>query len=154
GDGTYTTAPVKLLAAGYYTFHESITDTPAYAAFSGACGETTETTISHAAPTLTTQVTNEVARPGASLTDVITVHGLGTTAARIEVALYGPFATRDAIGCKDAPVGSTSVTAKGDGAVTSPGIRITKAGFYVFREHLVGSAVVKDMTTTCTEESE
>jgi hypothetical protein len=154
GDGTYSTAPVKLAAAGYYTFRESITDTPAYAGLSGVCGETTETTVSTAAPTLTTQVTNEIARPGGSLTDLVTVRGLGTTAAKIEVALYGPFATRDAIGCSNAPVGSTSFTAKGDGAVTSPGIRIAKAGFYVFREHLVGSAVVKDVTTACTEESE
>ena len=154
GDGTYTTAPVKLLAAGYYTYHESIPDTPAYSGFNGVCAETSETTLSHASPRVTTQVTDEVTKPGGSISDQIRVGGLGKTAARIEVVLYGPFATRDAVGCKGAPVGQTSVTAKGDGVVTSPGIKIAKAGFYVFREHLVGSAFVKDVQTSCTEESE
>ena len=153
GDGTYTTAPVKITGAGYYTYHESIGDTPAFGAFTGVCGETAETTVSHASPSLTTQVTDEVAKPGASITDKVKVQGLGTTAAKIEVTLYGPFATRAAIGCKGL-AGHTSFTAKGDGTVTSPGIKISKTGFYVFQEHLVGSPLVKDVTSSCTEESE
>jgi len=154
GDGTYTTAAVKLRDAGYYTYRESIQDTPAYAGVAGTCGETTETTVSHASPSLTTLATNEVARPGAGLTDRVSIKGLGKTAARIEVALYGPFATRSAIGCKGAPAGTTSFTASGDGTAASPAIRVTKAGFYVFREHLVGSTLVKDVLSPCTEESE
>jgi sortase family protein len=154
GDGTYTSAPLKIGVAGYYTYHESIADTPAYAGFSGVCGETSETTLAHASPTVATQVASEVARPGGSVSDRIRVGGLGQTAARIEVVLYGPFATRGAVGCKGAPAGQTSVTARGDGVITSPGIKIAKAGFYVFREHLVGSAFVKDVLTACTEESE
>ena len=90
-------------------------------------------------------MTDEVAKPGASITDKVKVQGLGTTAAKIEVTLYGPFAIRAAIGCKGTPAGQTSFTAKGDGTHTSPGIKIAKAGFYVFREHLVGSALVKDV---------
>lgn len=154
GDGTYTTAPVKLQQAGYYTYRESIADTPAYAAFTSGCAETTETVLVHAQPTVATQATDEVARPGAKLSDRIRVQGLGKTAATIEVTLYGPFATRAAIGCNSAPAGKTSVTARGDGVITSPGIAIVKAGFYVFREHLVGSALVKDMLTDCSEQSE
>ena len=154
GDGTYTTTPAKITAAGYYTYHESIVDTPAYGGFSGVCGETPETTISHASPTVMTQVTDEVALPGASISDKVKVQGLGSTAAKIEVTLYGPFATRSAIGCKSTPAGTTSFTAKGDGTHASPGIKIAKAGFYIFREHLVGSTLVKDVVGTCTEESE
>jgi hypothetical protein len=154
GDGTYTTAPVKLNAGGYYTFHESIADTPAYGGFSGVCAETAETTTVHASPSLATQVTSQVARPGAGIADQVKVSGLGTTPARIEVTLYGPFATRAAIGCKNSPAGQTSFTARGDNVYTSPPIRISKAGFYVFREHLVGSAFVEDVLTSCTEESE
>ena len=154
GDGTFTSAPVKIGAAGYYSYHESIVDTPAYSGFNGVCGETVETTISRASPTVTTQVTNEVARPGASISDEVKVQGLGTTAAKIEVTLYGPFAVRAAIGCRGAPVGTTSFTAKGDGTHISPGIKIAKAGFYVFREHLVGSGVIKDVLGSCTAESE
>jgi hypothetical protein len=154
GDGTYTTAPVKLRGGGYYTYHESIVDTPAYGGFSGVCGETTETTISHAAPIVATQVTTEVAKPGGSISDRVRVSGLGTTPRKIEVTLYGPFATRAGVGCRGTPAGETSVTAKGDGVVTTPGIKISKAGFYVFHEHLVGSAFVKDVVTSCTDQSE
>jgi hypothetical protein len=154
GDGTYTTSAVKLIKAGYYTFRESIADTPAFAGFTAPCGDTTETTLALATPTLHTQVSGEVVRPHSTLTDNITVLGLGKTAARIEATLYGPFSTRDAIGCKGAPAGQTTVTAKGDGTITSPGIAVTRTGFYVFREHLVGSALVKDVLSDCTEESE
>jgi sortase family protein len=154
GDGTFTSAPVKIGAAGYYTYHESIVDTPAYGGFNGVCGETAETTISRASPTVVTQVTDEVARPGASISDQVKVQGLGTTAAKIEVTLYGPFAVRTVIGCKGTPVGTTSFTARGDGTYTSPGVKVARAGFYLFREHLVGSGVVNDVLGSCTAESE
>ncbi len=154
GDGTYTTAPVKLGKTGYFVYQESIADTPAYSGFTATCGDTAETTLASSAPTLATQANNEVARPGSKLSDKIRVQGLGSTAATIEVTLYGPFATRAAIGCKNAPAGKTTVTAKGDGTVSSPGIKIAKAGFYVFREHLVGSPLVKDVLTDCSDQSE
>jgi hypothetical protein len=154
GDGTYTTAPVKLGQAGYYTYRESIADTPAYAAFTAACADTTETVLVHASPKLQTQVSGEVVRPHSALSDKIRVQGLGKTAARIEATLYGPFSTRAAIGCKGTPAGTTAVTAKGDGTVTSPGITVARTGFYVFREHLVGSPLVNDVLSDCTDESE
>jgi hypothetical protein len=154
GDGTYTTVPVKLTKAGYFTYRESLSDTPAYSGFTSACADTAETTFSRASPTLSTAVTDEVARPPTGLTDEVVVKGLGTTAASIETTLYGPFRTRASIGCYGAPAGKTTFTAKGDGTHTSPPIRVTRAGFYVFREHLVGSPAVKDVLTDCTEESE
>jgi len=154
GDGTYTIAAVTLTKAGYYTYQESIADTPAYSGFTATCGDSSETTIANASPTLGTQASDEVARAGSKLTDRIKIQGLGKTAAKIEVTLYGPFATRAAIGCKGALAGTTSLTATGDGTVTSPAITIAKAGFYVFREHLVGSPLVKDVLTDCTDESE
>ena len=47
----YTTAPVTLPAAGYYTYRESIAATEAFAAVTTACGEAAETTFAKAAPT-------------------------------------------------------------------------------------------------------
>jgi LPXTG-site transpeptidase (sortase) family protein len=154
GDGTYTTAPVKLTKAGYYTYQESIADTPAYAAFTAPCAASAETTLAHSSPTLSTQVTDEVARPGAGLTDKVTVSGLGSTAVTVEVTLYGPFSTRASIGCSGTPAGKTSFTAKGSGTFTSPPIKVEKAGFYVFREAIAGSALIKAVQTSCTEQSE
>jgi hypothetical protein len=155
GDGSYNTRPVTITKAGYFVYQESILDTPAYAGFTAPCAAAPETTISHAMPTLSTVVTSEVARPGAGITDKVTVKGLGKTQAKIEVTLYGPFATRAAIGCSSAAAGKTSFTAtKGDGVYTSPPILVKKAGFYIFREHLVGSALVKDVLADCTSQSE
>jgi hypothetical protein len=155
GDGSYNTRPVTLTKAGYFVYQESILDTPAYAGFTAPCAAVPETTISHAKPTISTVVTSEVARPGAGITDKVTVKGLGKTQAKIEVALYGPFATRAAIACSSAPAGKTSFTAtKGDGIYTSPPILVKKAGFYIFREHLIGSVLVKDVLADCTSQSE
>jgi Sortase domain len=154
GDGTYTTAPAKLAKAGYFTYQESLADTPAYAAFTAPCAAAAETTLVHSAPRLATQATDEVARPGAKLTDRITVKGLGDTAAAVEVTLYGPFSTRAAIACSGSVAGRTALTAKGDGIVRSPPITVKQAGFYVFREHLVGSPLVEDVQTGCTDQAE
>jgi hypothetical protein len=155
GNGSYNTRPVTLTKAGYYVYQESIADTPAYAGFTAPCAAAPETTVSHATPTLSTVVTNEVARPDTGITDEVTVKGLGKTQAKIEVTLYGPFATRAAIGCSSAPAGMTSFTAtKGDGVYTSPPILVKKSGFYIFREHLIGSALVKDVLADCTSQSE
>jgi hypothetical protein len=154
GDGTYTTAAVKVTKAGYYTYRESIADTPAYGAYTAPCAATTETTVANAAPTLATQVTDEVARPDTGLTDKVTVGGLGSTAVQVDVTLYGPFSTRASIGCSGTPAGKTSFTAKGNGTFTSPPILVRKAGFYVFREAIAGSATVKAVQTSCSEQSE
>jgi hypothetical protein len=155
GDGSYNTRPVTITKAGYFVYQESILDTPAYAGFTAPCSAAPETTVSHATPAISTVVTSEVARPGAGITDKVTVKGLGKTQAKIEVTLYGPFATRAAIGCSSAPTGKTSFTAtKGDGVYTSPPILVKKAGFYIFREHLIGSALVKDTLAECAPQSE
>ena len=154
GDGTYITAKVKLTNAGYYTYQESISDTPAYGEFTAPCAAAPETTLSTSSPTISTTASDEVAKPGAGLTDKVSINGLGKTSAAVEVTLYGPFSTRASIGCSGTPAGKTSFTAKGDGIWLSPPIKIEKAGFYVFREHLVGSATVKDVLSECPVESE
>ena len=48
GGGSYTTAPVKLAQAGYYTYHESIAAGPASSAAATTCADTAETTVAHA----------------------------------------------------------------------------------------------------------
>ena len=149
GDGSYTTAPVKLAQAGYYTYHETIAAGPASSAATTTCADTTETTFAHATPTVGTIASNEIVRPGSSITDRIKVAGLGSTPAQIEVALYGPFASRDAVACGGTPVYSGRVTAKGDGVVVSPAVTLKQVGFYTFREKLIGSPVVDAVTTDC-----
>lgn len=155
GDGTYKTAAVTLRAAGYYIYHEAIAPTTAYAAADTGCSAASETTFAHATPTLGTTVSNAVVRPGSSISDRIKVSGLGSTAAVIGVQLFGPFASVDAISCGGRPAWRGSVKdTSGDGTVTSPAVRIPRAGFYVFRERLVGSRLVAGVTTPCSVTAE
>ena len=149
GDGTYTTAPVRLEKAGYYTYREAILEGPANAAVTTACGESTETTLVSSKPIVTTIASSEVLAPGAKLSDRIRVSGLGKTSALIDVELFGPFATRDAISCDGTPFWKGRVTAPGDGTLTSPPVALAKVGFYTFRERIAGSANVGETVTEC-----
>ena len=106
GDGTYTSPPARIAKTGYYTYRESIAASPASTAAETPCGEAAETTLSHAQPTVTTLTSDEVVYPRSSIYDRVRVSGLGTTAARIRVDLFGPFSTRAAITCSGRPHGS------------------------------------------------
>jgi hypothetical protein len=149
GNGTYTTADVRLDKAGYYTYRESIATGPATTGVVTECGEATETTFAQATPSVTTLASNEVVRAGSALSDRILVTGLGKTSAALEVELYGPFPLRSKISCTGRPYWSGQVTARGDGEFTSPGVRVARSGFYTFRERLFGSPLVKAFTTPC-----
>ncbi len=149
GDGTYTTAPVTLDRAGYYTYRESILGTEAYDAVQTACGEAAETTVAIGAPVVTTIVSDDVVKPGTQIFDRIKVSGLGKTPVDIEVELFGPFATRAAMRCTGTPFWKGTVKAGGDGTVRSPNVTIAKVGFYTYREKIEGSSVVGKATTEC-----
>jgi LPXTG-site transpeptidase (sortase) family protein len=155
GDGTYTTAPVALTAAGYYTYRESIAATEAFDAVVTNCGEASETTIAKAAPQVSTVVSNAVVRPGGALSDTLKVSGLGKTPVQIEVELFGPYASRAAIDCQGAPYWKGTVDASaGDGTYTSPQATVRRVGFYVFREKIAGTETVAAHEAECQVESE
>jgi hypothetical protein len=154
GDGTYTTAPVRIDKAGYYTYRETMAASQASGAAATTCAEAAETTFVHAQPTMTTVASSEVVYPGASIYDLVRVRGLGKTAARIRVELFGPFSTRAAISCSANLHGAVVVTARGDGLLRTPPFRLGKAGFYTFRERLIGSPLVTEFTTRCADVAE
>ncbi len=154
GDGTYTTSPVRISRVGYYTFRESLAKTPQYSAFDGKCGETSETTVARAAPRVTTLVSNEVVVPGSTITDRVRVTGLGRTEARIDMELFGPFGTRASIRCSGTALWKGSFTAKGDGVYTTTPVRLARAGFYTYRERLVGSTLITGTQGACGAVSE
>ncbi len=149
GDGTYTTEPATIARVGYYTYRESIAAAPETAAFTGKCAVGAETTLVSAAPKVTTQVSDDVVAPGGRIFDRITVTGLGDSQARIGVELFGPFATRAAIKCSGEPYASGRVVAQGDGTVQTQPVQLKTAGFYTYREHLVGTDLIAEATTEC-----
>ena len=149
GDGTYTTARVRVDRAGYYTYRESIEANVAWAAATSVCAEAAETTLVHVRPGVSTIASADVVFPGGSVSDRIRVSGLGKTAARIRVELFGPFSTRAQIRCSGTPYAALTLTAAGDGELRTRAFRLAKAGFYTFRERLLGSSLVTEVTTPC-----
>ena len=154
GDGTYTSAPTTLTKAGYYTYRETIAATNAFDGAATGCGEVTETTFVRAKPAVTTVVSNAVVRPGSSISDRIKVTGLGQTPATVEVRLFGPFASRAAMDCSGTPLWKGTVAVAGDGEVDSAKVKVSRAGFYTYRERIVGTASVAPVETVCGEEVE
>jgi hypothetical protein len=154
GDGTYQSPPVTLPAAGYYTYRETLAETPAYAATATACGDVAETALAKAAPVVTTAVADQVVRPGSPLADHVKVVGLGKTPATVDVRLYGPYATRAAMDCQGTPYWKGTVPVTGDGEFTSPKTVVKRAGFYVYVESIAGSDTVTAAATACGDEAE
>lgn len=155
GDGTYTTPEVRLTKVGYYTYRERISEMPQNDAHQGECGVAAETTIAKANPEVVTQASSAVLRPGDALFDRLKVTGAGTTPLQIELALYGPFATKAAMRCTGTPYWHGTVdAAKGDGTYASEPVRIQKAGFYTYRERIAGSAFVTATQGQCGEAAE
>lgn len=154
GDGTYTTAPVRLDRAGYYTYRESILPSESNDAVQTACGEAAETSVAIAAPAVTTVVSRDVVRAGTAIFDRVRVTGLGKTPVEIDVELFGPFATRAAMRCTGKPFWKGTVAASGNGTVRSPNVTLSKVGLFTYRERIAGSALVTKTATACGEVAE
>src|SRR5262249_49121384 len=119
-----------------------------------ACADTAETTIVRGAPAITTQVSAQSTAPGAQITDTATVTGLGKLAATVNVELWGPYATRDAINCQGTPVWTGTLAATGDGAYTTAPVRLPAAGYYTYRESLAATEAFDAVQSACADVAE
>lgn len=149
GDGTYTTAPVRVDRAGYYTYRESILPGETTNGVVTECGKASQTTITTAKPAVTTVASSEVITPGARIFDTLRVTGLGRTPAEVKVDLYGPFPTRDAMRCTGTPHWSGTVRVTGDGTYRTEATTVNRVGFYVYRERLEGGDQVTTFQGEC-----
>ena len=149
GDGTYTTQPVEIDRAGFYTYQETIARSIANNPEVTECADAAETTLTIAQPRVTTVVSNDVVRNGSAIYDTINVSGLGKTPVRIGVELFGPFPSRSEISCGGTPYWQGTSYAKGDGELRSPSVRLAKVGFYTYRERVLSSPLVVGTETAC-----
>jgi hypothetical protein len=155
GDTTITTRPVEIDTAGYYAYQASVAAQPTSLPAATACAESTLTLVAVARPSLATAVSEGVVRPGGAVSDVVRVRGLGRTTARIDVELYGPFASRAAIRCTAQMLawkGQLSVA--GDRTVRTPPARLARAGFYGYRERVAATKLVAATVTPCAPAAE
>ena len=89
-------------------------------------------------PLVSAAVSRRIVRPGSRIFDRIRVWGLGASAARLEVELFGPFASRATISCTGKPYWSGRITVQSQRETRSPLIEVAKAGFYTYRELQTG----------------
>ena len=72
----------------------------------------------------------------------------------MQAALYGPFASRDAINCDGTPVWKGTVEANGDGEYRTEPFKVTTPGYYTYRESLAASEFVRATETPCLDAAE
>ena len=93
--------------------------------------------------------------PGRGALDTLDVTGLGKTPVKVDVELFGPYASRADIDCAGAPYWKGTVdAAAGDGKYTSPETTVRRVGFYVFREKIAGTETVAAHQAECQVEAE
>ena len=76
-DGEYRTDDYTVTVPGYYTYVERIAASGFVRAAETRCGDVPETTLVPGSPEVTTTVSSQETRPGASITDRVVVTGLG-----------------------------------------------------------------------------
>jgi len=101
-----------------------------------------------ARPVVTSLVSRQIVRAGGTIFDRVRVSGLSGGTASIEVELFGPFPSRAAISCTVSPYWRRRVSATA-AEIRTPPVRVTRAGFYTYRQRLVGPASDAGAQTPC-----
>jgi len=105
-----------------------------------------------ARPFATSLVSSQIVRAGSTIFDRIRVAGLAGKTASIEVELFGPFPSRSAIACTGTPYWRRRMNATAE--FRTPPVQVVRAGFYTYRQRLVGPALVAGSQTPCGVASE
>jgi hypothetical protein len=144
GPGEYQTPPVKLEKPGWYVYVQTVPGDANHVGVSTPCTDPKERVKVVVQPRVRTVVSSQRTAPGTEITDKVIVEGLFGETVTVNAALYGPFATREAIRCTGNPAWSGTVEAKGDGEYTTAPVRLTVPGFYTYRETIAASERGRD----------
>ncbi|MGN6722512.1 MAG: hypothetical protein ACTHJM_07860 [Marmoricola sp.] len=107
--------------------------------------------IVKATPSVVTQA-QPTARPGDSLTDLVTVSGLPAGYDHpMSATLYGPFdSAPTAASCTpDKVAGTVTVPLRANGSVRTPAVAASSVGYYVWTESLPGDDLTNPVVTPC-----
>ena len=116
--------------------------------------DTVARTDVHAVPRITTRASAQTTVPGSSISDTVSVSGVGRSTVSIHVELWGPFMTRSAITCSGVPYWTGTIVTRGNGSSTTPPVRLERAGYYAFRESITAQPQITAFTTRCGEITE
>lgn len=154
GDGEKLTDSVNLTVPGYYTYRETIDESDLVKPVETPCADVAETAIVTGSPQISTQISSQTTSPGSSISDTITITGLGSLAVPVQVELWGPYASVPAISCSGTPVSTQTFTKTGDGVHTSDPVVVDQAGYYTYRVSVGGTEGSPAATAPCGEPSE
>lgn len=156
GNGTATTAELRVDEPGYYVWSERIPSTDETTEWNSDWAPVGEVGFRVHQPRVTTIASSQQANVGATLTDRLRVSGNAEeTTLEIVSTLYGPFATAPepipaerpwsgvpTLPGEDLPVaGVVKTMVTGDGESTTPGVVVQEPGFYVWVETIAPTAV-------------
>jgi LPXTG-site transpeptidase (sortase) family protein len=82
------------------------------------------------------------------------VSGLGKLAATVNVELWGPYPSREAMTCEGTPFWTGTFPATGDGTYTTAPATLAQAGYYTYRESIAAAEGYDAVVTPCGEVSE
>ncbi|MDT4893899.1 MAG: hypothetical protein QOE97_2934 [Pseudonocardiales bacterium] len=155
GNGDVVVTGTIVTRPGCYGWAEVLTLRPSGATATSPPTAPEESTLV-TAPSVRTQVSHQVAAPGATLTDDIAIDGLRAQPASVTAVLHGPLLPVAGRGCGDltdvdwraavGPQGDQLVAGRqtlqvpGDGTYRTAGIVIRAAGCYTYAERLVPSS--------------
>lgn len=149
GNVTATTPALEVTQPGYYVWTEKIAATPVTTAWNSDWAPTSEVSFRVYEPRVTTVASSSATSDGATLRDTLTVTGNDPNRElSIISTLYGPFSSapenvphpNPRSGVAALPdgrvpvIGHVTTTLVGNGTATSPGVDVTRAGYYVWVE--------------------
>jgi archaellum component FlaF (FlaF/FlaG flagellin family) len=145
GDGSYPSGPFTSKGAGTYTFVVSYSGDANNNAATSACGTPGEAvTVTKAAPAVVTTASGTVPA-GGPISDSGVLSGGFTPTGTITFTAFGP---NDAT-CTGTPLGTSTVTATGDGTYPSGPFTTTGPGTYTFVVTYSGDANNLTATSSC-----
>jgi hypothetical protein len=101
-------------------------------------------------PRLHTHTSDDRVTPGQLFHDRVQVRGLlGSQGATATAQLFGPFASRSAVACRDARLAKSVTWQVHNGANRSPGVKIHAPGVYTWRVTVGANAANESATHSC-----
>ena len=145
GNGTYPSGPFTAAGAGTYNFVAVYSGDANNASVTSACGAPGEAvTVTKAPPTITTTASASVPA-GGTISDSAVLAGGFSPTGTITFTVFGP----NNATCTGTPLGTSTVTATGDGTYPSGPFTTTGAGTYNFVAVYSGDANNASVTSAC-----
>jgi hypothetical protein len=150
----FMTPPATFTAPGFYAYQEIVPGDGNDVGLTTPCGAASEMVQVQAQPTLGTQVSSQVAAPGATIVDHVAVAGLSGQPVTVTASLYGPFPSAAAIVCTGTPAWTGTLSATADGTYDTAPVTIPEPGYYSYQEGIAASPLVRAVQTACADVAE